>query len=174
MPKTKQEKAQTLKILEEKIGKAKSVVFANFNGLTVKDNEQLRRELKSEGSEYLVAKKTLLELAFKKAKFESLNLRKLSGQLAAVFGFGDEIAPAKIVAKFKKSSDGKIDFSGGILEGKFIAASQVAELATLPSRDELLARLVGAINAPVSGFVNVLAGNLRGLVNVLKAVGEKK
>lgn len=174
MPKSKTQKLATLEVLNEKIGKAKSVVFASFHGLPVKENEALRKELKLETSEYFVAKKTLLELAFKKAKFEGLNLRKLTGQIAVIFGFGDEVAPAKLVAKYKKSSDGKLNFAGGILENKFLSVEEVTALSALPGREELYAKLVGSINAPVSGFVNVLAGNLRGLVTVLKAVGEKK
>lgn len=174
MPKSKTQKMATLEVLNEKIAKSKSVVFATFNGLPVKENEALRRELKQQSGDYFVAKKTLLELAFKKAKFEGLNLRKLTGQIAVIFGFGDEVAPAKLVAKYKKSSDGKLDFAGGILENKFLSIDEVTALSALPGREELYAKLVGSINAPVSGFVNVLAGNLRGLVNVLKAVGEKK
>ncbi|MFA5894112.1 MAG: 50S ribosomal protein L10, partial [Candidatus Margulisiibacteriota bacterium] len=104
MPKSKKQKLQTLEILNEKIARSKSVVFASFNGLPVKENEALRKELKQQSGEYFVAKKTLLELAFKKAKFEGLNLRKLTGQIAVIFGFGDEVAPAKLVAKYKKSS----------------------------------------------------------------------
>ena len=173
MPKSKTQKLATLDTLKEKISKAKSVVFATFNGLPVKENEALRKELKLETSEYFVAKKTLLELAFKKAKFEGLNLRKLTGQIAVIFGFGDEVAPAKLVAKYKKSSDGKLDFAGGILENKFLSIEEVTALSALPSREELYAKLVGSINAPASGFVNALAGNLRGLVTILKAIGEK-
>ena len=174
MPKSKTQKMETLEALNKKITASKSVVFASFNGLPVKENEALRKELKQQSSEYYVAKKTLLELAFKKANFESLNLRKLTGQIAVIFGFGDEVAPAKLVAKYKKSSDGKLDFAGGILERKFLSIDEVTALSALPSKEELYGRLVGSINAPVSGFVNVLAGNLRGLVNVFKAISEKQ
>lgn len=174
MPKSRAQKAHVLDSLVEKASRAKSVVFASFNGFGVKDNEELRKALRAENSEYVVAKKTLLNLTFKKANLENANLRELPGQLAAVFGYGDEVAPAKIVARFKKEKDGKVDLAGGILENRFIGATEVQELATLPSKEELLGRLVGSINAPVSGFVNVLAGNLRGLVTVLKAIGEKE
>ncbi len=163
-----------LRDLKENLSKAKSVVFTKFNGLGVKDNETLRKELRSEGNEYLVAKKTLLNIALKDADIEGVDTKSMEGQLAAIFGFSDEVSPAKIVAKFGKTHEGKIEFLGGILENKFITGKNVADLAELPSREELYAKLVGSINAPVSGFVNALAGNLRGLVNVLKAVGDKK
>lgn len=174
MAKTKAQKVQILSDLSDKIKQAKSIVFAKFKGLGVKDNEALRKELRAVKSEYLVAKKTLIDLAFKDKKIKGLEVDKLEGQIALVFGFDDEIAPAKIIDKFRKSSEEKIGFAGGILDNAFISETKMAELAKLPGRQELLAKIVGSINTPVSGLVNVFAGNLRGLVNVLKAVGEKK
>jgi large subunit ribosomal protein L10 len=86
------------------------------------------------------------------------------------------VAPAKALGTFRKDKDkeGRIFFLGGILEGKLLSKKEVEALSELPSKNELYARLVGSINAPISGFVNVLAGNLRNLVNVLKAIEEKK
>jgi large subunit ribosomal protein L10 len=100
----------------------------------------------------------------------------MDGQLAAIFGYEDEVAPAKVVDTFlaDKENAGKIAFLGGVLEGRFIDKDQVTALAKIPSREELYAKLVGSMNAPVSGFVNALAGNLRNLVGVLKAIEEKK
>lgn len=174
MPKSKQQKRDILNVLSEKVKGAKAVVFAKFTGLEVKDNEELRRSLRAENSEYCVAKKTLLDIAFKDAKIEGLNIKGLDGQIAAVFGFNDEVAPAKIVAEFKKTHDAKIAFLGGILENRFIDAAQVTALANVPSRQELYAKLVGTLNAPVSNFVGALKGNLRNVVGVLNAISEKK
>lgn len=174
MPKTKEQKKNILADIEDKISRAKSVVFANFKGLGVKENEELRTKLKFENSEYYVAKKTLLGLAYKNKGIDSLDIDNFSGQVATVFGYDDEVAPAKIIDQFKKDNQDKIDFIGGILEGKYIDAEKVGSLAKLPSKIELYAKLVGSINAPVSGLVNVLAGNLRNLVYVLKAIEEKK
>lgn len=174
MPKTKEQKRTILRELGDKVAKAKSVVFAKYSGLTVKENEDLRNKLRAEDSEYYVAKKTLFNLAFKDKAIEGLDIKKLDGQVAAVFGYTDEVAPAKIVDQFKKDKEGKIEFVGGILENKFIDAAGISSLAKLPSKQELYAKIVGSINAPVSGFVNVLAGNLRNFVQVLKAVSEKK
>lgn len=173
MPKTRHQKRQILDDLSVKVEAAKSIVFAKISGLEVKDNEVLRKRLKAEKGEFLVAKKTLINLALKD-KAENLDVKQLDGQIAAIFGYEDEVTPAKILDKFKKEHEGKIDFAGGILENKFINASQVADLAKLPSKQELYAKLVGSINAPVSGFVNVLAGNIRNFVQVLKAIEEKK
>lgn len=175
MPKTKEQKQTILKELAEKINKAKSIVFTKFSGLTVKENEELRGKLRQENNEYYVAKKTLFGLALKDKAILGLDIKKFEGQIAAIFGYADEVSPAKIVGQFKKQKDkeGKIEFIGGVLENKYIGAGEVANLATLPSKQELYAKIVGSINAPVSGLVNALAGNIRNLVQVLKAVGEK-
>jgi large subunit ribosomal protein L10 len=174
MPKTKLQKQVILRNLVEKSKKAKSIVFTKFDGLGVKENEELRNNLKKENSEYYVAKKTLMSLAFKDMNLEALDVRGFEGKIAAVFGYEDEVAPAKIVDKFKKGKEDKISFVGGILDNKVISAEEVTALSKIPSKQELYAKLVGSINAPVAGFVNVLAGNIRGLLNVLKAVEEKK
>ncbi len=174
MPKNKEQKKEILRDLDEKIKKSKSIVFATFDSLGVKDNEELRSNLKKEQGEYYVSKKTLLDLAFKNSKISDLDIKNLPGKVATIFAYEDEISPAKVVFNFKKNNDGKIDFVGGILDGKFISREEVNNLATLPSKQELYAKVVGSLNAPVSGFVNVLSGNLRGLVNVLKAISDSK
>ena len=175
MPKTKLQKQEILRDLANKIDKAKSVVFAKFDGLEVKDNEDLRKKLKESDSEYYVAKKTLINLAFKENKnMPKVDVNQLDGKIATIFGYEDEVAPAKAIAEFQKNHEEVIDFMGGILENRFISAEEVTALSKLPSRNELYAKIVGSINAPVSGFVNALAGNLRNLVYVLKAVETKK
>jgi large subunit ribosomal protein L10 len=174
MPKSKIQKQEILRNLTERIKKSKSIVFAGFNALGVKDNEDLRLKLRAEEGEYYVAKKTLLDRAFKEQGLTSLDKSAFDGKLAVIFSYRDEVSPAKVVDKFRKDKEDKIFFLGGILEGKFLSQSEVEALAKLPSRQELLSKLVGSLNAPVSGFVNVLAGNLRGLVTVLKAIEEKK
>jgi len=174
MPKSKVQKGEISRNLSEKIKKAKSLVFAGFNAFGVKDNENLRAKLKAENSEYYVAKKTLLNLALKENKLD-INVRDFDGKVAAIFSYDDEVAPAKVLGNFlkDKEKEGKVFFLGGILEGKLLSKAEVEALSQLPSKQELYAKMVGSLNAPISGFVNVLAGNLRGLVNVLKAISEK-
>lgn len=174
MAKTKLQKQVILRDLEAKLAKSKAVVFARFNGFGVAQNEELRNKLRSEDSEYYVAKKTLLTKALSGAGLTDFDAKSSEGQMAVIFGYGDEISPAKTLAGFVKSSEGKIEFAGGILEGRIINKAEVAALANLPSREELYAKIVGSINAPVSGFVNALAGNLRNIVYVLKAIEGKK
>lgn len=115
-----------------------------------------------------------MEKAFEGEKIENLDPRKFEGRIATIFGYEDEVAPAKILADFQKEHEEKVDFVAGILENKLLNSEEVKALAKLPSKAELYAKIVGSINAPVSSFVNVLAGNIRNLVNVLKAVEEKK
>lgn len=175
MPKNKIQKQEIFRNLKEKIKKSKSVIFAGFNSLGVKDNEVLRAQLRAENSEYYVAKKTLMNLALKENKLD-INVRDFDGKVAAIFSYEDEVASAKIIGNFRQNKEkkAKIFFLGGILGGQLLSKEQVEALSKLPSKTELYARLVGTINAPISGFVNVLAGNLRGLVTVLKAIEEKK
>jgi len=174
MPKTKEQKRDILHNIKSKVDQAKSVVFAKFDKLTVKENEDLRQKLDAEKSEYYVAKKTLLSLVFKDKNIAGLDIRNMEGRVAAIFGYNDEVAPAKIVGQFKKTHADKLDFVGGILENRYLTPDQVEALSKLPGKQELYAKLVGSLNAPVSGFVNALAGNLRNLVYVLKAIEEKK
>jgi large subunit ribosomal protein L10 len=174
MPKSKIQKQEIMRNLTERIKKSKSIVFAGFNALGVKDNEALRLILRKEHGEYYVAKKTLLERALKEQGIENLDTKTLDGKLAVIFSYEDEVSPAKAVDAFRKDKEDKIFFLGGILEGRLLSKTEVEALAKLPSKQELLSRLVGTLNAPISGFVNVLAGNLRGLVTVLKAIEEKK
>ena len=174
MAKSKQEKSDILAALSEKLDKSKSIIFAKFDKLGVSDNNDLRQQLKDESNEYYVVKKTLLDKALKDKDYKDVDVKAFDGRVAAVFGYEDEVSPAKVVEEFRKTHEGQIDFVGGILENKFLDADAVNQLAKLPSKDELYAKLVGSLNAPISGFVNVLAGNIRGLVNVLKAIEEKK
>ena len=174
MAKTREQKKQILKDLEDKIGKSNSIVFANFESLGVRDSDKLRNELKDNESEYLVVKKTLLNLALKSNKIDGFDVKIIEGKASVVLGYGDEVMPVKIADKFRKENEGKINFFGGVLENNVISSEKVGDLAQLPSKEELYARLVGSVNAPISGFVNALAGNLRNFVFTLKAIEEQK
>jgi len=114
----------------------------------------------------------LVKYAFKSAGLD-IETESFDGSVASVFGHNDEVSPAQIVANFAKTHD-MVKIFGGILEGKFIAADKVLALSRLPSKQQLLGQLVGTLNAPISGFVNVLAGNLRNLVGVLNNIKATK
>ncbi len=172
MAKTRDQKEQMMTSLLEKIQNSKSAVLVDYRGLKVKETEELRKALRVKSVEVTVAKNTLVKIALKKngIKFDESMFKK---PLAIAFAMDDEVAPAKEIDLFASKHEA-LEILGGILEKEMIDASAVKQLAKLPSREELLAKLVGTINAPVSGFVNVLAGNIRGLVTVLGAVRDKK
>lgn len=174
MPKTKQQKQVISRDLTERLEKAKSVVFTSFTGLGVKQNEVLRSALVAKDSEYYAAKKTLLKRALVDMKIEGSEAAQLDGQVAVTFSYGDEVAAVKVIADFRKQNEGKVEFLGGIFENRYLDARSIAALATIPSKTELYAKMVGSLNAPISGFVNVLAGNLRALVRVLSAIQGTK
>lgn len=172
MAQTKNQKKEIVKDLAEKLESSKAVVFSDFKGLSVKDMTDLRKELRAEGVDFKVIKKTLADIALRDAGID-LSVKKLEGQIAVAVSQNNEVAAAKIIAKAAKANE-NLKILGGILGTKSLNHEEVMALSKLPSKEELLAKFVGTINTPISGFVNVLAGNLRGLVQVLKAVGEGK
>jgi large subunit ribosomal protein L10 len=168
---TKEKKKKILQELKEKIGKQKIIVFVDFTGLKVRDFSELRRRIKSAGDEIKVVKKTLASLAFKEKKF-NVDVKKLKGEIALVFGFKDEILPAKTVFEFSKENP-NLKILGGIFEKKFLEADKIIELAKLPSREELLANLVSSISAPISNLVNIFRAIPQNFVFVLNQIQLK-
>ncbi len=159
------QKQKIIEDLKEKIARQKIMIFVGFTGLKVKDLSNLRKKLKMENNELKVAKKTLMDIALRqmKSKFEP---RKITGEIALIFGYSDIISPAKTAWQFCQEHP-NLKILAGILENNFVSAEKIIELAKLPSREELLAKLVGTISAPISNFVNVLEWNIKGLINVL-------
>ena len=168
---TRNQKHELVKELIEKIKAAKSVVFVDFKGLKVKDATILKRSLRAAGVEYVVVRKTLIDIALKNAGIEGANIAKVEGQVAVSLSNLDEVAAAKIIDTFAKTNE-NVKMLGGVLGTQLMNAAEVKALAKVPSKEQLLGQLVGTLNAPISGFVNVLAGNLRGLVQVLNAISE--
>ena len=173
MPKTRKENEQIVSDLAEKLERMKSVVFTSVSGYTMDDANMLREKGREAGVELSVMKKTLLVRALEKNGFK-VSKDMLEGSILMSIGFDDEVAPARLMKEFSKDREEQIKILSGILEGELVDAQMVKQLAGLPSREELLAKVVGSINAPISGFVNVLAGNLRNIVYVLNAVKDKK
>lgn len=169
---TRIQKEKVVNDLTEKIKDGKVIIFSDFAGTTVSQMKDLRDELRTSGGSFKVTKKKLIDLALKNAGIEA-SVLGLEGQIGIAIGKEDETAATKVLAKFAKTNK-NFKLLQGVLENKIISAKEVMALASLPSREELLAKLVGSINAPVSGFVNVLAGNLRGLVTVLKGIADTK
>lgn len=172
MAKTRQQKQAQVQALTDGVKNAKAAVFANFQGLKVNEMEALRAACREQNITCIATKKTLVKRALADNGMD-VDTKAYQGGVAAFFGNDDEVAPAQIVAKYAKDHE-IITIFGGVLEGAYIDAAKVTELSKLPSKQQLLGQLVGSLNAPVSGFVNVLAGNLRGLVTVLGAIKDQK
>lgn len=169
----KAQKEAVVKAVADKASAAKALVFANFKGVSVKDITAIRRELMKSGSSWQVMKKTLLNLALKDAGV-SVNARELDGQVGVAFS-SDEVTAAKVLVDFKKANkDSTLEIVGGSLGQDALDVKAVKALALLPSQDELRAKLVGTLQAPITGFVRSLSGNLSGLVRVLGAVRDSK
>jgi large subunit ribosomal protein L10 len=169
---SKQKKKETLESLKEKIAKQKAMFFVDFKGFKVKDMSDLRKRVRKAGGELKAAKKTLIGLAFKDAKID-VDAKGMSGEVALVFGYEDQVSPAKMIWEASQANQ-NLKILGGFLDNKLIGADQVTVLAKLPSREQLLAKVVGSMASPMSGFVNVLQGNIRGLVQALNQISKTK
>jgi large subunit ribosomal protein L10 len=153
MPKTREQKGAVVEELVKEFKGAKSVAFANYQGMTVAQVDSLRKKMRESKVNYLVAKKTLFTKAAKEAGFE-LNAKEFPGMIGAAFGTEDEVAPAKVVGDFVKTTP--IKLVGGIFEGVIVPLEKIVALSKLPGKKELLGMLVGTMYAPVSAFVRAL------------------
>jgi len=154
---TKEQKTKQVKDIKEKIANQKSMVFVDFAKVPSQDMFALRKNLKAEGCNLKIAKKTLVRVAFGQSGLSFWNkiVSSIPGQLALVLGIEDEIAPARISNKFAKEHE-SFKILGGIFENRFIDRERVLVLANLPSRNELLSRVVGSISSSMTNFVRVL------------------
>ncbi len=172
MPQTRAIKEATVEELTAALKGAESVYFTDLTGLDVERVTKLRSQLHAASVECRVVKNTLTRFAVKNAELPDLG-SYLEGPTALVFS-QEPVSPAKILVDFGKENDEKPMIKGGLLTGAIIEADQVQELAKLPAREELLAKVVGGIAAPISGLVFSLSGVLGNMVRVLSAIGVQK
>lgn len=158
--------------LSGKMKDAKAFVLADHRGLTVEQDTAMRADFRKAGVEYKVYKNSLTRFAAHENGLEGLD-SYLEGPTAVAFSFEDPVAPAKVMAEYAKKFQ-QFELKAGVVEGKVIDANGVKQLADIPSREVLLTQMLGAMNSPITGFVNVLNGNIRGLVVALNAIAEKK
>lgn len=173
MAKSREKKSKETEILVDRLRRMKVAVITATAGLTVKDVNGLRSQLRKSGIDYLIAKKTLIRRALKETGLDRVSVDEISGSFSIAFGYDDEITAAKLLHQFAKTHEA-LKFYGGILEGSFTGPDAMLALAKLPGKDGLRSQLVGTMTAPVSGFVRVLAGNLQGLLRVLAAHHEQR
>ena len=169
MPNVKNQ--EEVKSLTGKFKAMKGMILTEYHGLTVDEISELRKQLRQHNCEYAVVKNTLSEIALKEAGIEAGD--NFTGPTALVIQNGDIVSPAKVIMEFAKSH-AKLKVKAGFMEGKFVNAAVVEQLSELPSKEVLIAKMLGSMNSPITGFVNVLAANIRGLVTVLDAISKKQ
>ena len=167
-----EQKQKLVEGVAEKMKNSTAGVLVNYQGITVENDTALRAKLRQAGVEYSVVKNTLLSKACDIVGYEEMK-DSLTGMTAIAFSENDPVAAAKILSEFAEKNSNFI-IKRGFVEGKVIDAAGVEQLAKLPSKEELIAKMLGSMNAPITGLVTVLNGNIRGLAVALNAIREKK
>jgi len=165
---TKEKKAQLIDSLQEVFSRCRVAVLTDYRGLTAADMTELRRKLREANVEYRVVKNTLARFAAERAGKDEL-VSFFEGPVAIAFGYGDITEPAKALAAYIEDSGVEITLKGGFLPDRILNSEEVATLSKLPSRQILLARVVGGIQSPISALVSRLSTPMRGLVGVLQS-----
>jgi large subunit ribosomal protein L10 len=169
----KENKQQVVAELHDKLQRAKAVFLADFRGMNVGKATDLRNELRKASVEYKVVKNTLLDLASRETDKESLSPHYV-GPTAIAFSYDDPVAAAKVLSRFAKEQQATFKLKAGILSGKVISVADILALADLPSREVLIAKLLGTMQAPTANFVGVLAAVPASFVRLLGAIKTQK
>lgn len=171
MPKLEKKKL-VVEEIKQQLEQSTLVVFTDYRGLKVDEMTELRNQLRIPGVEIKVLKNTMLRFALEKTGNQEM-AELINGPNAAVFSQEDPVAPAKILFDFAKTHK-NLEIKTGLLEGQVIAPAKIKDLADLPSREVLVATVLGTMQAPITSFVRVLNANLTGLVRALDQVREQK
>lgn len=157
----------------ERLDRSPVMYLTDFTGLNVKSMTDLRQKLKESGAEYVVAKNRLMVRALEGSDLPDLS-EALTGPTGVVFGYEDVVATAKALSEFAKAHDDRPAFKIGVLDNKILDAAQLEKLAMLPSREQLLAQVVGAMQAPMSALVAAMEGKLQEMAGLLEAYQAQK
>ena len=161
-------KIQIVKNLKEKLAKVKGLILTDYQGLKVSEVEALRRSLNEVKADYQVVKNTLLKLALKSSNFQfPISNFQLEGPTAVVLSYEDEIKPLKVLSGFAKEHEA-LKIKGGFFEGVWLLGEKLKEIASLPSREVLLAKLLGMVQSPLVRLANMAKANQTALVRILK------
>ena len=167
-----EQKKQHVAELAEAFKAANVGVLVNYLGINVEDDTKLRKQLREAGCQYKVVKNTLLHLAFEQAGIEGLD-ESLKGTTAIAYSENGYTEAPKILSDYAKGHE-NFTIKSGFIDGSTVDAAGITELAKLPSKEVLIAQVLGGFYAPIQGFANVLNGTLRGLVIALNAIAEKQ
>lgn len=167
-----EQKKLVVTALSESLKTACTGVVVSYKGITVAQDTKLRKELREAGDEYMVVKNTLLRLALREAGISGLD-DVLEGTTALAISKDNYVSGAKILTKFADTSK-TFEIKAGFVDGGAIDAAGVKSLASLPPKEVLIAQVLGGLNAPITGFVTVLNGTMKGLVVALNAIAEKQ
>jgi large subunit ribosomal protein L10 len=167
------EKEQIIAEVKKKIERAQGMYFADFLGITVSEDTELRREFRKANIDYQVVKNTLTRKALESVTGFDKVIDKLGMPTAIAFGYDDPILPAKIIKKFCEKNE-KFKLKVCIIDKQVFDGSQLAQIAKLPGKKEIMASIVGSLQAPMSGIVGTLNAVMRDLVSVIDAIEKKK
>ncbi|MGD2218374.1 MAG: 50S ribosomal protein L10 [Gemmatimonadales bacterium] len=170
---TKKEKIQLTSELVDTLGASDVLYLTDFTGLNVKEITELRRRLREAGHRYVVVKNRLALRAVEQLDLPDLS-EYLQGPTGFVVGADDPVAPAKMLRDFAKENEDRPTLKVGVVERRVVPADEIMTLASLPSRQELLAGIVGSLTAPVAGIVGVLEGLLRDVASMVEEVAKKQ
>jgi len=168
----KEQKVEQVDVLTEKLKRAKVAVLTDYRGLTVGQLQDLRSRLRGGGVEYRVVKNTLARRAAEAAGHPALE-SVLKGPIAMAFGYDELGVPARLINEFVRTTRLKLEVVGGLVEGRVFDRDQIKQLADLPSREVLIAQLLGTLQSPVAQLVGIMQTPVQQLVGALNAYKEK-
>ena len=169
---TKAFKQDKVSQIKENIDKAQVAIVTEYKGYSVEEITNLRRALQKEGGDYMVTKNTLAKLAVKDTPYEVLT-ETFKGPIAIAYGFNDQVAPAKALSKFIKDTK-KGEIIAAALDGKLLSADEAKALATIPSKEEIYAKMLGCVNSPATGIVGSINAVMASLTRAVAAVRDQK
>ena len=170
--KNREQKAEAISEFSEGIGKATNAFVLDFKGITVPQVTELRKQVRETGSEYVVIKNTLALIAVKDSPLQKIT-DTFSGMTAIAYNTTDAVALAKVLTKFAKDVP-SVQFKGALLGGQIVPASEIQNIANLPSREELVSKLLFMLQSPIRGLVTVLSANIRNLAVVIDQIAKQK
>jgi len=167
----KQERVITL---SDQLSRSKVAVVSDYRGLSVKEMTELRRKVQDAGGDLTVAKNTLIRRIINDTEGMPAIDDVLKGPTALVVGYEDPVGPVKALMDFLKANKKDHEVRGGILDGKAVSVDEIKQIATLPSREEMIAKLMGSMQSPAQGVAITLSGVARNLVYALEAIRAQK